>query len=172
MFNWFDVFLPLLLQIAVIIFAGLIIKSIFSIFKLKHWYKSKAFVLIGACVLVAVIVFTYFCMPFVSTKRIIIISEVTTRNGIKMWLTQKHNEHIFKPYTISFCHKKGDDKSWEWFYIDHEDFFWWSGDIKINEDGKRATIFRGSKPLAYFDWEQETLTFLNSRGAIKSPQKK
>ncbi|MFH1227715.1 MAG: hypothetical protein V1701_07415 [Planctomycetota bacterium] len=139
---------------------------------LKRFYDIKRFLLLGICVSVLAggVSFIYFFMPFAPMERSILISRITTLNNMEMRLTQTHNTHILEPYTISFYYKDYNDKSWKWFYIDHEDFYWWSGCIKLNEDIKRATIFRGSKALAYFDWEQETLTFIESGHTVKGPQ--
>lgn len=164
--NWDPAFLPLLLQIAFIILVGLAVKSLF---KLKRIYETKSLVLIGICALAATMSFIY--MPCGPTKGRLLIAQANTRSGIEMHLLQTRNNTISKPYTISFYYKNGNDKPWRWFYIDREDFYWWSGAIKIDEDNKQATIFRGSKALACFDWEQKTLTFFNSRGITNGPQK-
>lgn len=154
----------LLLLVAGARLAGVILKRKF---RLKWILLSGT----GIFILVSIASFIYLFPPFVPVGKPILISRVTTRSGMEMRLTQTRDGHRGEPYTVDFYYKERDNQSWKWFYIDHEDVYWWSGDIKINEDSKRVTIFRGSKPLAHFDWEQETLTFLNSRGAIKGPQK-
>ena len=173
--NWGGViFLTLLILIALAIFLLLLLMiARFVGVILKRKFRTKRLLLLGTSIFILVsgISFIYFFMPFGPVGKAILITQATTHSGMEMRLTQTRNRDISEPYTISFYYKNYNDESWKWFYIDHEDFYWRSGAIKIDEDNKKATLFRGSKALACFDWEQETLTFFNSRGIIKGPQK-
>ncbi len=46
---------------------------------------------------------------------------------------------------------KPEDEPWGWCYLDHEDSWWRSGDIKVSDDGARADVYRGSRHVAYVD---------------------
>jgi len=132
--------------------------------------KRKTLLLITCCILVALFgLVLYLFMPFSPKRKPLLITEESAPDGIEMCLTQTYNGFL-DPYDISFYYRKSRAERWRWCYINHEDFYWWSGSIVVDPNTNIAKIKRGAKEIAVFDWDAETLTFINrERRVVTAP---
>jgi hypothetical protein len=86
-----------------------------------------------------------------------------------MVVTQTYSGTM-EPYTVSFYTTR-DRQDWDWYYIDHEDLYWWGGRIKLQADASRAVIYKGRARAAEYDMTEGTLRFLKRDRFIPGPQR-
>ena len=136
--------------------------------------RRKLFLAIVCCIVILPLgLFLYLHLPFPPKGKPVLIAESSAPDGIEMCLTQTHNgllEGFLEPYYISFFYRKNDTERWKWCYMDHEDTYWWSGSILVDPKASKARIVRGTKEVAVFDWEANTLTFDSDRGVVATPE--
>jgi len=96
-----------------------------------------------------------------------IVLHAVTPDGTEICVFQRFTGTT-EPFETSFYSKKP-GANWGWFYYDHQDLPWLSGRIQLDTTNKTATIFRGSKAVARYDWSKDTFTHFQ-RGTTTEPQ--
>lgn len=96
-----------------------------------------------------------------------IVLHAMTPDGTEICIFQRFTGTTDLFETSFYSKKPG--KNWGWFYYNHEDLPWLSGRIELDTTNKTATIFRGSKAVARYDWSNDTFTHFQ-RGTITKPE--
>lgn len=86
-----------------------------------------------------------------------------------MCVIQHYNWTLGEPYTVSFYYRKP-GKPWGWFYYEHEDTRWLSGEIKVNKDGNLAHILCAGREVARFQVPDESFTILRWNRSLSPAQ--
>jgi hypothetical protein len=73
-----------------------------------------------------------------------------------------------EPYKTAFYSRKPGGR-WSWFYYDHQDLAWVSGRIVLDMTNKIATVFRGTKEVARFNWARDEFIHI-LRGTTNGPE--
>lgn len=110
-----------------------------------------------------------FCRSFTSGGDGI-VTRAVTQNGTEMCVIQKYTGNFAEPYRVGFYYRCP-GKRWGWFYYDHEDIRWLSGDIKLSDNDTVAHIFCESKEVARFNISTESFTRLRQNSTASPAQK-
>lgn len=125
--------------------------------------KRKA--AITGIVLLALLLVAVIFVARIARPRIVL--HAVTHGGTEICIFQRFTGTT-EPFETSFYSKKP-GTNWGWFYYDHQDLPWLSGRIQLDTTNKTATIFRGSKAVARYDWSNDTFTHFQ-RGTTTEPQ--
>lgn len=116
--------------------------------------------------ILALFLLAFFILSRTAGGRVVIDSK-RTLGGTQIILKQSYNQNFGEPYTVDFFYKRKGEP-WKWFYIDHEDTRWWSGEIKVFSENK-IEVWRGRTLVAVFDSEAETFYLSSLRRTAKGP---
>lgn len=86
-----------------------------------------------------------------------VVARATASDGTELCMTQKYNDSIAEPYTVSFYYRRP-GRPWGWYYFEHEDLRWVAGRIRLAEQGTLARIYNGVTEVARFDIPHERFT--------------
>lgn len=118
---------------------------------------------------VLVVAYIYLFMPFSHLKvRQVVCHEVLPTQG-EILITQEYNG-VRDPYYISLFYRNHPSEDWKYYYIEHEDFYWWKGSIEHNKETGIASIYRGSKLVGEFHPASGALYLVKKQRTIQSYQ--
>lgn len=80
----------------------------------------------------------------------VLVTETTTPEGVRLLVTQRWAGT--DEWEVSFFYQYPGEP-WVWNYIDHDDFYWWRGRIRLDPVRHRADIYRGWERVGWFDWQ-------------------
>jgi hypothetical protein len=130
----------------------------------RSYPKSRIAGIVGGALIVlvasAVGLVLFFVMPFSPVDIPLIVDEVSTRDGLKMMITQKFSGNAFEPYVVSFYYQ-GDSGEWYWYYLDHEALYW-RRKIQLDEPKHSALITNYGHEVARFFWDTKKLERFNT----------
>lgn len=138
--------------------------------------KSRLRNLISYCSLSAIIIIVlivvatiYLFMPFspLGVRQVVSYTVLPTQSEIL--ITQEYNG-IQDPYAISLFYRIHPSEDWKYYYMEHEDFYWWKGSIEHDKKTGIASIYRGSRLVSEFHLNSGELYLVNKRRIIQSYQ--
>ena len=97
-----------------------------------------------------------------------IVGRAGTPAGVELCVVQKCNWDA-EPFTTAFVYRKPGGP-WNWFYYDHEDWYWGHARIVLDTNSTVAKIFRRDTKAITFDWATETYTMHRWKRTITGPQ--
>lgn len=83
-----------------------------------------------------------------------IVARAVTPDGTELCVVQESNHDICEPFYTSVVYRKPGGR-WGWFYYDHQDIYWRRGEVLINPDAKRISVYRNGTLVVTFDWQTE-----------------
>lgn len=96
----------------------------------------------------------YFVRPFSPVNQPLLIDKVTTPKGAAVYLTQTYRGFP-DLYDVHF-YTNDTNGVWRQYYIEHEDTFWASGNLRVDTQKKAVSVYKGSRPMAHFDWSNNS----------------
>ena len=97
-----------------------------------------------------------------------VLARAVSPEGVEMLLIQRCNWGA-ELFTTSFWYRKP-DKPWGWFYYDHEDSFWLSGDFSLDAENATVVFFRDGTPAVTFNWDSERYTLHRFNRTLEGAQ--
>ena len=96
-----------------------------------------------------------------------IVVSATAPDGTEMCIVQQCNWEG-EPFTTSFVYRKPGGP-WGWIYYDHQDWYWWKGQVTLDTNRTTAIFYRDGKVTAEFDWSTEGYCIRSDRTVRLKP---
>ena len=125
--------------------------------------------------LIIVVAVLVICLLGIAVKWLLVISGTfkprvvlyaKASDGTEMCVYQEFTG-TSEPYKTAFYSRKPGGH-WGWFYYDHQDLAWVSGRIVLDMTNKIATVFRGTKEVARYNWARDEFVHIQ-RGTTNGP---
>lgn len=85
-----------------------------------------------------------------------VVAHAVTPEGIELCVVQESGRD-FPPFVTSFVFRKP-GANWDWYYYDHEDWYWSAGQFSLDTNNRVATAYRAGEPCLTFNWNTEFYT--------------
>jgi hypothetical protein len=126
----------------------------------------RTFKVLIAAVVAALVFGSALIIRHISSARI--VGRAVTPEGVELCVVQRCNWNG-EPFTTAFVYRKPGGQ-WNWFYYDHEDWYWGHARIVLDTNASVAKIFRRDTEAITFDWSTETYTMHRWQRTIIGPQ--
>jgi hypothetical protein len=83
-----------------------------------------------------------------------IVARAVAPDGTEFCIVQ---EGAWYEFSDTSCYSRKKSRPWRWYYYNHEDWFWPTAKVKIDNKGKRIIVYRNGKVDVTFNWETERL---------------
>jgi hypothetical protein len=127
---------------------------------------QRSFKIVLLTVIAVLVLGTALIIRHISSPRI--VGRAATPEGSELCLVQKFtwDGDLFN---TGFVYRKPGGQ-WNWFYYDHEDFYWGHARFVLETNASVARIFRGDAEVITFDWATETYTMHRWKRTMTGPQ--
>lgn len=119
----------------------------------RHWLLVAGF---------AVVVILILLVLHVASERV--VAEATTPDGGTFLVLQGFAAGDFFNTRCLFQRRPG--ARWQWFYYNHEDWYWRRGRTEVDAEAKQIRVYRGGALTAQFDWETGNYWRANDEGEL------
>jgi hypothetical protein len=126
----------------------------------------RAFKILIVAAIAALVFGSALVIRHIASSRI--IGRAVTPEGVELCVVQKCNWDG-EPFTTAFVYRKPGGP-WNWFYYDHQDWYWGHARIVLDTNSTVAKIFRRDTEAITFDWATETYTMHRWKRTITGPQ--
>lgn len=122
----------------------------------------------GVMIIILLGCYVYLMMPFVSEDELLIIDTVQAPNHSQIVLTQMREYGLLGGYFVFLLVRSTDAITW--YYIDHDDFYWWRGTLAPAAESDDFTLWRGKRMIGQLRLDKDEL-LLYGRGRISRGHK-
>ena len=103
---------------------------------------------------VALVAGAAFFIRHISGPRV--VGRAVAPDGTEMYVIQRCNWEV-EPFTTSFVYRRP-GTNWGWFYFDHQDWYWGSSRVSLDNSNQVAVFYRDGLPAVTFAWTKEIYT--------------